>query len=94
MQTNKYLSKHAYKISDIDASNESAMTCNVRLLREVEPRCKNPFLDPLTGNSTLGKWDNTSNLKGTGLGSMVKTTPSSTTWKRNTTLAPAAINQN
>jgi hypothetical protein len=84
------LSKHAYKISDIDGSSESAMTANVRLLREVEPRCKNPFLDPLTGKSSLGKWDGTCNLKGTGMGSMVKAIPSSTTWKRNTTLAPAA----
>lgn len=89
-QTNKYLSKHAYKISDIDASSESAMTANVRLLREVEPRCRNPFLDPITGKSTLGKWDNTSNLKGTGMGSMVKAIPSSTTWKRNVTLAPSS----
>lgn len=93
-QTNKYLSKHAYKISDIDSSNESAMTANVRLLRDVEPRCKNPFFDPVTKESTLGKWDNTSNLKGTGMGSLVKAIPSSTTWKRSVTLAPASITPN
>jgi hypothetical protein len=81
-----YLNKHAYKIADIDASNESAMTSNVRLLREVEPRCPDPYSDPSTGKSVRDKWNNTGNIKGTHMGSMVKATPSSSTWKRNATL--------
>ena len=85
-QTNSYLNKHGYKICDIDASNEGAMTSNVRLLREVEPRCPHPYIDPHTNRSLREKWNDTANIKGTHMGSMVKATPSRSTWKRNATL--------
>lgn len=85
-QTNLYLNKHAYKMSDIDATNESAMTANVRLLREVEPRCPDPYTDPATGETFREKWNDTCNIKGTHMGSMVKAAASKSTWKRNATL--------
>ena len=83
VQTNKYLSRHAYKICDIDANNESSMVQNVRLLREVPPYCPDPTV--VDGKPTRQNWDGTALLKGTQVGSMVKATPSTTTWKRKVT---------
>lgn len=83
-QTTKYLSKHASKISQIDGKASNELISNIRLLREVPPFCKDPY--EVKGQSTRDKWDDTSMLKGTGLGSMVKSAASATTWKRKTTV--------
>lgn len=73
--TSKYLSKHAFKISNIDVKATSEMTSNVRLLREVYPKHE----DPYKGRKV--PWDETSLFERTGVGSKVKATPSATTWK-------------
>jgi len=77
--TTKYLSKFAYKISDIDNPAGSSATSNVRLLRDIEPRCK----DPYQGNRTA--WEDRSLFKGSSVGSHVKCTPSATTYKQKIT---------
>ena len=82
-QTTHYLSKHAFKISDIDQSASASMISNIKLLREVPPYCKNPY--PTKGENARETWNDNSTMKGVGLGSMVKATASSTTWKRKTT---------
>lgn len=79
-QTTKYLSKHAYKISDIDNMQSGHLTSNIRLLREIEPRCKSPI-----SSSIRDKWSETATMKGVGLGSMVNCTASKSTWKRSVT---------
>jgi hypothetical protein len=82
--TNRYLNLYASKITDIDAANTGfSATSNVRLLREVEPKCIDPYMK--AGRSSRPHWDDTSQLTKTGLGSMVNATPSSSTWKRNVT---------
>jgi hypothetical protein len=78
-QTTKFLSKHAYKISDIDNMQSGHLTSNIRLLREVEPRCKSPL------GASRDKWSETATMKSVGLGSMVKCTSSKTTWKPSVT---------
>lgn len=84
-QTTSYLSKHAFKISDLDqTAPASAVISNIKLLREVPPYCKNPY--PTTGEHARGKWNDNSTMTGTGLGSMVQSHSSSTTWKRKVTL--------
>ncbi len=98
VQTSKFLSKHAFKICDIDAKSSTAMTYNVRLLREVPPFCKDPYelkaaLGPGAGTMGSGssisrtreQWDQTCNMAGVGLGSMVVAPASSSTWKRKVT---------
>lgn len=81
VKTGKYLSKHAFKITDIDAPSSVAMTSNVRLLREVPPYCK----DPYQGKNKREAWDQTATMQGVGLGSMVLSAASSSTWKRKVT---------
>lgn len=76
------MNHHAYKICDIDAKNEASLTTNVKLLREVGPKCNNPF----EGDNERSEWNGTAVLKGSYMGSMVKAAASSTTWKRNATL--------
>lgn len=80
-QTNKYLSQHAFKLTDIDAPSSVAMTSNVRLLREVAPCCE----DPYKGKHKREPWDQTATMKGVGLGSGVVSAASSSTWKRKVT---------
>lgn len=77
--TTKYLSKYAYKISDIDNPAGSSATSNVRLLREIEPRCKNPY------EGKRPTWEDRSFFKGSSIGSHVKCTPSTTTFKQKNT---------
>lgn len=79
---NQYLHKHAYKISDIDGANNSSITQNVRLLREIVPLCPDPYVNKRTGELIREKWNETCNVKGSHLGSLVNATPSSSTWKR------------
>lgn len=75
-QTMKYLSKHAFKITDIDRPSGAEMTYNIRLLREVEPRCKDPY-----PKGNRDPWDEQSQyVKGYGIGSKVDCTPSSSTY--------------
>ena len=74
-QTMKYLSKHAYKITDIDRKAGAEMTYNIRLLREIEPRCKDPY------KGKREQWDEQSQyVSGYGIGSKVDCTPSSSTY--------------
>lgn len=85
VQTSKYLNKHSYKICELNEANSPSITTNVRLLREVEPKCPSPYVDD-ENNPTRPDWNGTVLLKGTGMGSMVNAIPSKTTWKRNTTI--------
>lgn len=81
-QTNKYLSKYAYKIRELDDTSGAGLTQNVRLLREVEPCFTNERKDM----NRLKPWDGTSCMKGSSLGSLVKAVPSSSSWIRKFTL--------
>lgn len=77
-QNTTLLSHHAFKIRAFEhGASDHALTANVRLLREAEPR----FPDP-PKNSKKADWDGSSLLRGAALGSMVKSTSSNTTWKR------------
>ena len=80
--TNRFLKRFASKITDIDSGCGPDITCNVRLLRDVEPKIPEPKRKGLK----IPPWSDTCTMKGTGLGSLVKTTPSSSTWKRTTTI--------
>ena len=82
-QTTHYLSKHAFKISDIDQKATSSVISNIKLLREVPPYCKNPY--PVKGDNAREKWNDNSTMTGVGLGSLVQSTSSTTTWKRKVT---------
>ena len=76
-QTMKFLSKHAYKITDIDRKSGAEMTYNIRLLREIEPRCK----DPYKGNKQREPWDEQSQfVSGYGIGSKVDCVASTSTY--------------
>ena len=81
-QTNKFLSKHAYKIRELDDTSGIGLTANVRLLRDVPPFVPNERKD----RQKISQWDGTSLFKGTGMGSMVKALPSASTWKRKSTI--------
>jgi len=56
--TTKFLSKYAYKITDIDNPAGSSATSNIRLLREIEPRCKDPY------EGKRPNWEDRSMFKG------------------------------
>jgi saccharopepsin len=76
-QNTKYLSKHAYKVTDIDGPASAEITYNVKLLREVSPKYDNPY------ETSREDWNSSAVLKGAGLGSMVKGVQAgATTWKR------------
>jgi hypothetical protein len=83
-QTTNYLSKHAFKISDIDQAATSSVISNIKLLREVPPYCKNPY--STEGPSAREQWNDNSTMTGVGLGSMVQASSSSSTWKRKVTV--------
>ena len=77
--TNRYLSHHAYKLTDIDKKESgSSIVQNVRMLREVAPVIPNHY------EGTRSEWNSTAVLKGTQLGSLVNAAASSSTWKRKT----------
>lgn len=79
----QYLSKHAFKVTNIDEKQSSEIISNIRLLREAPPYCKDPYED----SKDRVSWNSTSQLTGTGLGSMVKSINSSTSYnKRKVTL--------
>jgi hypothetical protein len=87
-QTTKNLSKHAFKIAAF-GEPQTGLQQNVMLLREMSPKCDNPYERVGAYNGRLPKrvsvkqgWDNTAATKGVALGSLVKATPSATTWKR------------
>ncbi|CAM9694874.1 unnamed protein product [Heterosigma akashiwo] len=69
-QVNQLLSKHAFRITDIEHGNASELTQNVQLLREIR--------EPDDGR----KWDSNSCLRGSNIGGHVKTAKSATTVKR------------
>lgn len=76
-QNTKYLSKHAYKITNLDGPATAELTYNVKLLREVGPKYDNPY------EEKRESWNSSGLLKGAGLGSMVKGVQAgATTWKR------------
>lgn len=75
-QTTKRLGKHGFKITSIDEPSNETMASNVRLLREIPPH----FTDEADGRKP--GWNETCALRGAGLGSLVKTTGGSTTWRR------------
>jgi hypothetical protein len=76
----KNLSKHAYKVSCIGDRNERSSISNVQLLREIPPSISN-----VQNQRGIRDWDETSNLKNVGLGSMVQAAASRTTWLRKNT---------
>ena len=87
-QSTKNLSRHAFKISAFGA-DQSGMQQNIMLLREMDPKCENPYVRVGPYNGSLPKraevkqsWNNTATMKGVSLGSMVDAVPSATTWKR------------
>lgn len=87
-QATKNLSKHAFKISAF-GEEQKGLQQNMMLLREMEPKLASPYVKVGAYNGRLPKqisvkegWDNTATTKGVALGSMVKATPSATTWKR------------
>lgn len=80
-QTNKFLSKYAYLVREIDDTSGTGVTQNVRLLREIPPYVPNERKDL----KKVKPWESASLFQGSGLGSKVKATPSATTWKRKTT---------
>ena len=56
-QTTKALSQFAYQINEIDATGDTThLTYNVKLLRDVEPRCKDPYVNKKTGKTNREKW--------------------------------------
>ena len=81
-QTNKYLSKHAYKIRELDDTSGKGLTSNIRLLREVPPFVPNERKDL----KKIKPWESAALSKGIGLGSKVKAASSSSTWKRKATI--------
>jgi hypothetical protein len=81
LKNTKYLSKHAFKITSVDARSSAEITGNIRLLREVPPS-----FDPPHFHQSRDEWNTSGLLKGAGLGSMVKSINSNTTWKRKYTL--------
>lgn len=81
-QTNMYLSKHAYKVRELDDTSGKGLTSNVRLLREVPPFVPNERKDL----KKIKPWESASLSKGIGLGSKVKAVASSSTWKRKVTI--------
>lgn len=84
--SNRYLNLYASKITQIDGPKSGiSAVYNVRLLREVEPKCPDPYISR-DGSPMRQVWNDTSQLTRTGLGSLVNAAPSSTTWKRNATL--------
>jgi len=55
--TTKSLARFAYQINEIDATGDTShLTYNVRLLRDVEPRCKDPYVSAKTGQTSRKKW--------------------------------------
>eukprot|EP01041_Mallomonas_annulata_P010659 gene10659-22250_t len=83
-ETGRLLSKHAFRVCDIEGSSNPALTTNVRLLRDVGPVFSDPYVK--YGRRIKNSWDDTSNLKSSQVGSMVVAVPSSSTWKRKATL--------
>lgn len=63
-------------MSDIDGKQSTEITGNVKLLRDIPPKYDNPY------EGTRSKWDSISAFKGSSIGSGVKTTGSSSTWKQ------------
>mmetsp|Transcript_11137 Transcript_11137/g.11160 ORF Transcript_11137/g.11160 Transcript_11137/m.11160 type:complete len:313 (+) Transcript_11137:178-1116(+) len=84
-ETSKLLSINAYKICDVEASSNPSLTSNVRLLREVGPVHKDPYVTK-DGRRVKNSWNDTSNMTATQVGSLVSAAPSSSTWKRKATL--------
>jgi hypothetical protein len=82
-QTAKNLNKHAFKISCIGEGDLTSSTSNIKLLRDIPPCLKSNVVKK---GKLIKDWDETSNLKKVGMGSMVMATPSSTTWLRKHTL--------
>jgi hypothetical protein len=70
----KYMGKHGFKIVDLDEPSNTAMTSNVKLLREIPPNFHNPY------QGKREDWNNTSNLCRVGLGSLVQSS-GSTSWR-------------
>ena len=55
--TTKSLAKFAYQINEIDATGDTShLTYNVRLMRDAEPCCKDPYINKKTGKSDRSKW--------------------------------------
>ncbi len=56
--TTKALAQFAYQINEIDATGDTShLTYNVKLLRDVEPKCKDPYVSKNTGKSNRDKWN-------------------------------------
>ena len=63
-KTSKSLSKYAYQIQEIDHTGDSTpMVYNVRLLRDVEPKCKDPYVNKRTGENARSKWSKNTSFK-------------------------------
>jgi hypothetical protein len=84
--TNKFLCRHASKISAFESKNDTNVVSNVRLLRDVAPTFHDPYISKKTGLPTRPKFEIATLAKGTSLGSMVKAAASASTWKRKSTV--------
>lgn len=78
-EKNHALANHAFKICEVGSSNSNALRDNVVMIRELGPTFRNPIPD-------RASWNDTGNIKGTQIGSMVKATASRTTWIRKVTM--------
>jgi hypothetical protein len=81
-QTNKYLCRYASILNEFDNQNDVNVVANVRLLRTVEPTFKDPYLSKKKGKPTRPPFEFAKLAQGGSLGSMVKASNSSSTWKK------------
>ncbi len=87
LQTSKLLSQHAFKICNFETANDPTLSANVRLLRGcgVGPSYPDPYVTH-TGKRVKAQWNDTCNMTGVQIGSLVLAAPSATTWKRKATI--------
>jgi hypothetical protein len=83
--TNKFLSVYASKLNELEAQSDVNVVANVRLLRTVEPKFKDPYMDKKTGKLTRPSFDLSKLNQGGSIGSGVKCANSTSTWKKKVT---------
>lgn len=86
-ETGKLLSKHAFKICNLETANDPTLAANVRMLRgnAIGPSFSDPY-ESRNGSRVKARWDDTSNMTAVQVGSLVLAAPSATTWKRKATM--------
>jgi hypothetical protein len=83
--TNKLLCKHASFITEMDNANDTSVVANVRLLRGTMNKFPDPYVDK-RGRTTRDKWNQLAGIGGVSIGSKVKASRSSSTWKQKVTV--------